>query len=59
MGESHRLVPCLETQLEMSLLAMAQAGGPSARAPVLVEDNEGFTIGAGEAVVVQDLSEFP
>lgn len=48
---------CLETHLEMSLLAMVQAGGPSARAPALVEDNKGFTIGAGEAVVVQDLGE--
>lgn len=57
MGESHQLVLCLETHLEMSLLAMVQAGGPSARAPALVEDNKGFTIGAGEAVVVQDLGE--
>ncbi|KAK4819340.1 hypothetical protein QYF61_001232 [Mycteria americana] len=42
VGESHWLVLCLETHLEMSLLAMEQAGSPSARAPVLVENNEGF-----------------
>nr|XP_009937595.1 PREDICTED: paired mesoderm homeobox protein 1 [Opisthocomus hoazin] len=36
---------------------MAQAGGPSAQALVLVEDSEGFTTGPGEAVVVQDLSD--
>lgn len=50
---------CLESHLEMSLLAMVQVGGPTAPAPVLVEDDEGFAVGAGGAVVVQDLSEFP
>jgi len=59
VGRSQRLVLCLETHLEMSILTMAQAGGPSAQALVLVEDSEGFTTGPGEAVVVQDLSEFP
>lgn len=59
VGEGHRLVLGLETLLEMSLLAMAQAGGPSAPASVLLEGSEGFTVGAGGAVVVQDLSEFP
>lgn len=49
-------VLCLESHLGMSLSATVQAGGPSARAPVLREDSEGFILDAGEAVAVQDLS---